>query len=101
MYRVNNVILNNLSVKQEDDKFKQSGRDFRTKHKEYIHNKDISKQAKNTLDAQHEYGHTTDILEEITCELFYTYKFTNEQLAINEQHTNQNNIFLNISLSNK
>jgi hypothetical protein len=36
-----------------------------------------------------------------TWELFYTYKFSKEWLAINEQHTNQNNILLKLSLNKR
>jgi hypothetical protein len=37
-------------MKQEDDKYKQNGRDFKARHK-HIHNMDISKYAKDILDA--------------------------------------------------
>jgi hypothetical protein len=88
MYIVKNTIHKNLAIKQEDDKYKQNKRDFKVRHEEYIHTKDISKYAKHILDAQHKYGKigdTTDILKIMpkgidmdTWELFYTYKFSKE-----------------------
>jgi hypothetical protein len=83
----------------------QTGRSFRTRHKEHIHairtNTTNSKYAQHILDTGHEYGNIKDTLNILhiqkkgplmnTLEQYQIYKLSINNLQINDTHTNTYN----------